>query len=265
MAILTDAAAAAPGWWAPIALAGLGAIFGSFLGAAVTRWPRGESVVRGRSHCDGCGAALRWFELVPIASFAVLRGRCRRCGGRIGLVQPATEAAAAGIGVLAALAGQDVLEAGITAVFAWQLLLLALLDSRAFWLPLRLIALLAASAVLLWLESRLSGQPLAPMLLMQAAGAALGFAILSAAGLAYRSLRGREGLGSADPWLLAAIGVWLGPAGTVATLALASGAGLVAAGALALAGRRPAADDVVPLGSLLALAAFACRLIGMTP
>lgn len=56
-----------------------GLAVGSFLNVLIDRLPRGKNVITGRSTCDYCGKALRWFELIPLVSFLVQRGRCRRC------------------------------------------------------------------------------------------------------------------------------------------------------------------------------------------
>lgn len=57
----------------------LGACLGSFLNVCIWRIPRGESVVTAPSHCTACGADIRWYDNLPIVSYLVLRGRCRRC------------------------------------------------------------------------------------------------------------------------------------------------------------------------------------------
>lgn len=57
----------------------LGAVFASFLGCMGWRMSRGESVVKGRSHCDTCGHTLSWRDLIPIISFFARKGRCAYC------------------------------------------------------------------------------------------------------------------------------------------------------------------------------------------
>ena len=57
----------------------LGAVVASFLNVVVWRVPRGESIVRPASHCPKCGAAIRWWQNVPIVSWLCLRGRCANC------------------------------------------------------------------------------------------------------------------------------------------------------------------------------------------
>lgn len=60
-----------------------GASIFSFLNAAAYRLPRGEGVVRGRSHCPRCGRRLRAWELIPCISYLALGRRCRGCGMKI--------------------------------------------------------------------------------------------------------------------------------------------------------------------------------------
>jgi leader peptidase (prepilin peptidase)/N-methyltransferase len=58
----------------------LGALFGSFANVCIARLPRGMSIVRPPSHCFACNAPVAWYDNIPIVSYLVLRGRCRRCG-----------------------------------------------------------------------------------------------------------------------------------------------------------------------------------------
>jgi leader peptidase (prepilin peptidase) / N-methyltransferase len=60
-----------------------GGAVGSFAGVIATRGLRGS--LSGRSHCDSCGRSLSWYELIPIVSYPMLRGRCRTCHARVGI------------------------------------------------------------------------------------------------------------------------------------------------------------------------------------
>lgn len=55
------------------------------------RYGTGRSVVTGRSMCFSCGKTLHWYELVPVVSFLLQRGRCRKCKSRVSLQYPAVE------------------------------------------------------------------------------------------------------------------------------------------------------------------------------
>lgn len=60
-----------------------GIVIGSFLNVVVVRVPRKESIVKVRSHCENCGYQLKWFDLIPIFSYLVLGGKCRKCKTKI--------------------------------------------------------------------------------------------------------------------------------------------------------------------------------------
>jgi leader peptidase (prepilin peptidase)/N-methyltransferase len=69
----------------------LGLLFGSFLNVCITRLPRRESVVHPRSRCPQCGAAIRWYDNIPVISWLLLRGDCRDCKAAIPWRYPLVE------------------------------------------------------------------------------------------------------------------------------------------------------------------------------
>jgi leader peptidase (prepilin peptidase) / N-methyltransferase len=232
----------------------LGAVIGSFLAAILIRWPQGRSVLKGRSHCDSCGRTLSPRDLVPILSWFLVKGRCRHCGAAIDRRHLAAEAGAALIGLTAILA-HPIPAAIFTAIFGWWLFLLAALDIEHQWLPDRLtLPLIPAGLAVAWIGI---GPPLEDRLI----GAAAAFAVLALIAFAYRRLRGREGLGGGDPKFFAAIGAWLG---WQALPLVMLGAGLFGLAGILLKrsrGESVAATDRLPLGALLALAAWPIWLI----
>jgi leader peptidase (prepilin peptidase)/N-methyltransferase len=68
-----------------------GLAIGSFLNVVAARVPRKRSIVSPGSACMSCGHELAWYENVPVFSWLALRGRCKGCGERIGVVYPAVE------------------------------------------------------------------------------------------------------------------------------------------------------------------------------
>ena len=222
----------------------LGAILGSFVATLCLRWPEGRSVTSGRSTCDGCGKVIPARDLVPLVSALLSGGRARCCGTRIDPLHARVEWIAALVGA-ASLAIAPSLQGLALALFGWLLLPLVVLDAHHFWLPNRLVLLLAVAGAVL--GSVVSGSGLAERLLT-AAIAGLG---LAAIGLAYRSLRKREGLGAGDPKLFAAIALWLGPQLTVASLL---GAALLGLAEALLRRRGP--SEAQPFGAFLGCAAW---------
>lgn len=232
----------------------IGAIAGSFLSTWAVRYERGESATHGRSRCDHCDVEVPGWANVPIASYAGLRGRCRACGGAIDFRHPLLEIICLVVAVVSVVTHPGA--AGWAgAVFGWLLATLAVVDARQFRLPdIVVLPLLGLGAV--------SGAiGLSPPLVDRAWGAAGGFATLTLIALAYRALRGRDGLGRGDAKLLAAVGAWIGwrPLPWVVVAAAAIGIGWTAW--RALRGHRITASDRLPLGTLIALAAWPAWLV----
>lgn len=71
----------------------IGACFGSFIGVIADRLPRGENIFLGHSHCDSCKRRIKPYDLIPIVSYLLLRGRCRYCHKKIPLRVLLTEIA----------------------------------------------------------------------------------------------------------------------------------------------------------------------------
>src|SRR3954451_5774155 len=63
----------------------LGLLIGSFLTVVVDRVPQGKSIVAPGSECGSCGLELGPLDLVPVVSWLVWRGRCRRCKAEVGI------------------------------------------------------------------------------------------------------------------------------------------------------------------------------------
>ena len=60
-----------------------GTVVFSFGGVCISRIPQRKSVLGGRSECDSCGSVIKWYDLIPVLSYLILRGKCRNCGNKI--------------------------------------------------------------------------------------------------------------------------------------------------------------------------------------
>ncbi len=63
----------------------LGLCVGSFLNVVIYRVPEGMSVAFPSSHCPKCGYNLRWYDNIPILSYLILGGKCRKCREHISI------------------------------------------------------------------------------------------------------------------------------------------------------------------------------------
>lgn len=78
----------------------VGACVASFINVVIDRLPKGISISKGRSRCDECKTQLKWYDLIPIVSWVLLRGRCRYCGTKIGWRTPLIEIMGGCIGLI---------------------------------------------------------------------------------------------------------------------------------------------------------------------
>ncbi len=117
-----------------VVLAGLS--IGSFVNVLIDRLPEGESIVWGRSHCDYCKKPLRWFELIPVLSYILQQGRCRRCRRALSVQYPLVElATAAGFGILYLFEPGITPALGIRFVMFVSLLVIFMIDFKHQIIP----------------------------------------------------------------------------------------------------------------------------------
>ncbi|MGH7087688.1 MAG: prepilin peptidase [Stellaceae bacterium] len=228
--------------------------FGSFIAALALRLPRGTGI-GGRSRCPHCHAALGVRDLVPVVSWLMLRGRCRRCGAAIGLYYPAVELATLGLGLWAWSAATGWLVPASCGL-AWTLLALALIDARDSVLPDVLtlpLAVAGLGAAWLWVPGSF---------IDDVAGAAAGYLAFTAIAWAYRRCRSRDGLGEGDAKLLGACGAWVGATGLPSLVLIAACLALAAVLGARIGGRGLGLQDRIPFGPALAAAAWLVWLYG---
>jgi len=236
------------------ALALLGLSVGSFLNVCIHRLPLGQSVVSPGSRCPGCGYALRWYDNIPLLSWAMLRGRCRRCGAPISVRYPIIELVTMVVFVAHAFVfGPDILLVP-RLLFASALIALFAIDLEHHLLPnaITLPGIAAGLAFSLLLPPGIQSAIL---------GVLVGGGVLWIIGEAYFRLAGQEGMGGGDVKMLAMVGAFLGWKLVLVTLVFSSVAGSVI-GLLVLASRRGTLKHALPYGTFLAMGALIASLFG---
>jgi leader peptidase (prepilin peptidase)/N-methyltransferase len=224
---------------------------GSFLGVLIRRLPEGRDVVWARSGCEACGHPIGAFDLVPLLSYLVLRGRCRHCGARIAGFHLAVELAAIAVPVWVLAVESDQAAVWASCALGWTLLALGWIDLRHFLLPdVLTLPLLLAGLVVTWLQE--------PELLAgNAVGAAAGYLLFRAVELGYRTWRGKDGLGQGDAKLMAAAGAWAGWQALPSIMVGAAFAGIALAD---WRGGLRSREAQIPFGPCIALALWVVYL-----
>jgi leader peptidase (prepilin peptidase) / N-methyltransferase len=229
-----------------VSFALFGLIFGSFLTVVVHRTPLKRSIVAPRSACPRCGTEIRARDNIPVASYLLLRGRCRHCQHHISAEYPVVEALTAALFVAASLLVHPTPVAALIAPFLGIMVAVALIDARhriipnAVMYPSLLAFAIALAAV------ALAGRG------VSLAGAGLGL-LAFGGGLLLVALVSPRGMGMGDVKLAALIGLVLGALGwryvgaAVLLAVLAGGAGAILT--LVRGGSR---KDAMPFGPYLA-------------
>lgn len=225
-----------------------GAAIGSFLNVCIYRWPAEESVVKPRSRCPGCSQPIAWYDNIPILSWLLLRGRCRRCGTSVSVQYPLIEATTALIWLGSVVMFGVSVEALRAALFLTILLGIAMTDAREMVIPDQFS--LGGTAIGLILAALPGGFPFVRAVL----GAALGYTLLWGVKLAAEKALGKPALGVGDIHMMAMVGAFTGPAGALLTIMLGSVLGLLIGVPYTwIRGRLHALNSYLPLGVFLAM------------
>jgi leader peptidase (prepilin peptidase)/N-methyltransferase len=232
----------------------VGLCIGSFLNVVIYRLPLGKSVVSPGSRCTKCGYELRWYDNVPVLSWAMLGGRCRQCQTSISPQYPIVELITGLLFVLVAwvtpvgplLLSRLILVAILVVLFGIDLEHQIL--PNVITLPGIIVGLMFSFiAPPGWKDALL--------------GVLLGAGVLYGIAAAYYAVRREEGLGMGDVKMLAMIGAFLGWRLTLVTLIFASFTGALAGAAMLVTGRG-GMKAALPFGTFLAAGAFVAAVAG---
>lgn len=224
--------------------------------------PKGEAeppifnLVTPGSHCPHCNHRIRWYENVPVVSWALLKGRCSGCKAAISKRYPIIELLTALVaGLCAWRFGYDP-----WLIFmlygSFTLLALAVIDLDTTLLPDDL------TYPLLWAGLLAAVLGISPVSLPDAViGAMAGYLALWSLYWVFKLLTGKEGMGYGDFKLLAALGAWLGWQYLPVVVLLSSVVGLVFAVSMMASGSVKR-DQGIPFGPYLAIAGWIALLWG---
>ena len=237
----------------------LGLFIGSFLNVVVDRIPKNQSIVFPPSHCDHCKKHILWYDLIPVISFALLKGRCRFCKTKLSFYYPLVEMIT---GVLFAFTFTLIIQPSILqlqqsnlyALFSTvnvifylfivsSLIVIFFTDIKSGIIPDKIL-LTASVLTFIWLV--VSSQQLLVAHLLSALGAFLFFLLIHVVS------RGR-GMGFGDVKLVFFLGLLLGFPGIFFALYIAFLTGAAVGVSLILLKKKKLHGSTVPFGPFLVL------------
>lgn len=240
----------------------LGAMAGSFTNVLIWRLPRKESVVFPGSHCPVCGASIKFYDNIPILSYILLRGKCRRCKCRISPRYILVEALM-GVSFLAVylLFSPNEYVSIIRMILVLPpFIAIAFIDWQHWIIPdeltiaIAIVGIATAPVVGGW-ESMLD----------IFIGGAIGIAFFWLVAKIGKRAFGREALGEGDIILLGAVGLLVGWKGVLLTTFLAATMGTIA-GLIIIAIRKTKNHSknisLIPFGPFIVLATIITMVAG---
>ena len=227
-----------------------GLVFGSFFNVVGLRIPKKESIVSPPSHCTNCNRRLGVLDLIPVLSYVLLRGKCRKCKKKISPIYLVTELAT---GVLFAFAYWTIgfqLELIIALLFISLLVIITVSDIAYMLIPNKILLFFAPLLII--------GRIVVPLEPWwdSIIGAVVGFGILLII-----AIISKGGMGGGDIKLFFVIGIVLGTFHTLLTLFVASVIGMIT-GIIVLKIRGKGRKTPIPFGPSIALAAIIVYFYG---
>ncbi|MGB9901310.1 MAG: prepilin peptidase [Pseudothermotoga sp.] len=226
----------------------IGLVLGSFLNVVIYRLPRKNLSISRPSYsiCPSCGERILWHDNIPVISYILLRGRCRKCKAKISPRYPFVELANGFCYLINSYVALNSLEFIALCLLISCSLIIAFIDLEFMLIPDVTLFLVALASFMLWLVRGFG--------LYNLLGVAMVTALMIVLGLLYRG-----GLGSGDIILMAALSLSLGVISSFYTLILASVSAIVYA--LIKNKGKLLMKQKIPFGTFLAPAGYVFLLI----
>ena len=186
----------------------LGALWGSFANVCIFRLPKEKGVVSGRSYCPKCKKKIVWYDNIPIISFFLLGGKCRKCKKSISIQYVIVEA----INIVSFITIYYFFGISVITVLLMMLsisfLVIFFIDFEHFIIPNVLTFPMMIVGFLKSFDPNLPS--LFPNYINSLIGGLFGYGVIWSIIYFYKQIRKKEGMGLGDAKLLAVVGFWFG-------------------------------------------------------
>lgn len=233
----------------------LGTVFGSFFNVVGYRLPKEESIVYPPSHCPKCNHQLGWWELIPVISYILLKGKCHGCHSKISMFYPIFEFTT---GLLFALSyllvGSDLLKLLLTLIFVSTLIIVFISDYQTMIIPDQVIIFALVSMSIIMIFTRGIDGALWSLL-----NGAIAFLSMWALKLLGDFLFKKESMGGGDIKLMFLFGLFFGWEMAIISIFLAAIIGLPVSAVILYLKK----DHVIPFGPFLSMAALVITFLNI--
>ena len=186
----------------------LGGLWGSFANVCIYRLPMDKGVVSGRSYCPKCKKQITWKDNIPIISYLLLRGKCRKCKKPISPQYAVVELLSILFFTIIYFIYGITLTTLLLMILSLSFIIIFFIDLKHFIIPNEITFSMMALGFLKSFDPNLNS--LFPNYINSLIGGLLGYGIIWSIIYFYKQVRKKEGMGLGDAKLFGVIGFWFG-------------------------------------------------------
>ena len=186
----------------------LGGLWGSFANVCIYRLPLEKGVISGRSYCPKCKKQITWKDNIPILSYLLLSGKCRKCKKPISSQYALVEFLSILFFTIIYFIYGITLTTLLLIVLSLSFIIIFFIDLKHFIIPNEITFSMMALGFLKSFDPNLNS--LFPNYINSLIGGLLGYGIIWSIIYFYKQIRKKEGMGLGDAKLFAVIGFWFG-------------------------------------------------------
>ena len=186
----------------------IGGLWGSFANVCIIRLPKNKGVVSGRSNCPKCKKQINWYDNIPIISYFILNGKCRKCKKPISFQYVVVELLSIVSFVTIYLIYGFSFTTLLLIILSLGFIIIFFIDLKHFIIPdVITFPLMALGFIKSFIPNL---DPLFPYYVLSLIGGVFGYGIIWGIIFFYKQVKKKEGMGLGDAKLLAVIGFWFG-------------------------------------------------------
>ena len=186
----------------------LGGLWGSFANVCIYRLPLDKGVVSGRSYCPKCKKQITWKDNIPIISYLLLNGKCRKCKKPISSQYALVEFLSILFFTIIYFIYGITLTTLLLMILSLSFIIIFFIDLKHFIIPNEITFSMMALGFIKSFDPNLN--TIFPNYVNSLIGGFLGYGIIWSIIYFYKQVRKKEGMGLGDAKLFAVVGFWFG-------------------------------------------------------
>jgi len=186
----------------------LGGLWGSFANVCIYRLPLEKGVVSGRSYCPKCKKQITWKDNIPILSYLLLSGKCRKCKKPISSQYTIVEFLSILFFTIIYFLYGITLTTLLLMILSLSFIIIFFIDLKHFIIPNEITFSMMALGFIKSFDPNLNS--IFPNYINSLIGGLLGYGIIWSIIYFYKQVRKKEGMGLGDAKLFGVVGFWFG-------------------------------------------------------